>query len=377
MSTTTDAQSTPPTPKRARWKRWLKWATVLLVVVIGCLALLVKDHVRTLASLRHVPNTNLYVMDYYGRYHMDEIRAHGVDVTQIDNSILAAFFPDVVMPVARAWKDDYVPETPQALPVAEGHHCTTAAVRTADGGALVGRNFDWKHNACLVVKIHGQDATSSVAVIDLAYLNMDRGDLTDTHLWERIPLLFAPYFVQDGMNQYGVAVSTMSVSDVRPPYDESKPDITLSTAMRLMLDYARSTDEAIAILNDYNIHFVESTGHLLVGDKGGDFAVVEFIDGDIKVTRPSEGWQVCTNHRIWGKTEEENDGACRRYRLVSERLAELGGEATATDVMQTMAAASAENWTMWTSVYDLTSGRFRVAYRRQYDDWYADRMPQQ
>ena len=376
MSTSADAEPTPP-PKRARWRRWLKWTVVVLVVVVGCLVLLVKDHVRSLSSLRHVPNTNLYVMDYYGRYHMDEIRAHGMDVTRIDDSFLTAFFPDFVLPAARAWKTAYVPETPQTLPDADGHHCTTAAVQTASGDVLVGRNFDWKHDACLVVKIHGHGATSSVAVIDLAYLNMNRADLTDTHLWERIPLLFAPYYVQDGMNQCGVAVSTMSVSDVRPPHDESKPDITLSTAMRLILDYAHSTDEAIAILNDYNIHFVESTGHLLIGDKGGNSAVVEFVDGDIKVTRPSADWQVCTNHRIWGKTEAENDQACGRYRVVSDRLAELGGTVTGSDVMQTMAAASAPNWTMWTTVYDLTNGQFHVAYRRQYDDPYADHLPRQ
>jgi hypothetical protein len=35
--------------------------------------------------------------------------------------------------------------------------------------------------------------------------------------------------------------------------------------------------------------------------------------------------------------------------------------------MDIMASVSKENWTMWTSLYELTSGEFRVAYRRQYD----------
>ena len=33
-----------------------------------------KDHIRTLNSLRRIPGTNAYVMDYYVDYHMAEVR---------------------------------------------------------------------------------------------------------------------------------------------------------------------------------------------------------------------------------------------------------------------------------------------------------------
>lgn len=375
MSSSSDAELKLPPPKRTRWRRWLKWTLVLIVVVIGCVALAVKDHVRTLASLRHVPNTNLYVMDYYGRYHMDEIRRHGVDVNNIEDNFLAAFFPDFTLPIARALKEAYVPGSIHTVPDANADHCTTAVARTRRGDVVLGRNLDWKHNACLILKIHAREGgASSVAVIDLAYLNLDRADLEETGLLDRFPLLFAPYFVGDGMNQYGVAVSGMSVSGVGAARDANKPDIICSSAMRLILDYAHSTDEAISILKDYNVYFVETTGHLLIADAEGDSAVVEFIDGDVKVTRPDEPWQVCTNHRIWGRTEEENDARCSRYRIVSDRLAELGSATTFPDVMDSMASASVENWTMWTSVYDLSTGEFRVAYRRKFADVYADKL---
>ena len=39
---------------------------------------------------------------------------------------------------------------------------------------------------------------------------------------------------------------------------------------------------------------------------------------------------------------------------------------------QEEASISVDDWTMWTNVYNFTTGEFRVAYRRNYDDVYAD-----
>ena len=51
-----------------------------------------------------------------------------------------------------------------------------------DGHVFFGRNFDYKHDACLILKVHGRDGPSSVAVLDLHYLNLDRDDLDQTSL---------------------------------------------------------------------------------------------------------------------------------------------------------------------------------------------------
>jgi len=61
-----------------------------------------------------------------------------------------------------------------------------------------GRNLDYKHDSCLILKVHNPNGMSSVSVLDLHYLNLDRDDLDQTNLVQRIPLLFAPYYLQDG-----------------------------------------------------------------------------------------------------------------------------------------------------------------------------------
>jgi predicted choloylglycine hydrolase len=142
--------------------------------------------------------------------------------------------------------------------------------------------------------------------------------------------------------------------------------------MRLILDYAKTTDEAIELVRQFNIHFVAEKCHLMIADAAGKSAVVEFIDGQIKPTTTHENWQVCTNHQLCNRTEAENDQNCGRYKLASGELADLKGYGNANDVMKVMQSVSKTGGTMWSSVYDLKSGGFEFAYRQHYDHPYKD-----
>lgn len=205
---------------------------------------------------------------------------------------------------------------------------------------LFGRNLDYSHDACLIVRVHQAGELASIAVLELHYLNLDRDDLEETNLVERIPLLFAPYYLQDGMNQQGVAVADMSVEGVEPPYDGRRPNILHATAMRLILDYAKNTDEAVEILKHYNVHFVAEICHFMIADASGKSVVVEFIDGETKVTPAEQSWQVCTNDQIYGATEESCDENCQRYRTASDQLSKASVTAGVDEVMEVMESVS-------------------------------------
>jgi hypothetical protein len=362
-----------PAPNGRRWKRAVRRAALAVCVIILCGAFLLQDHICTLQSLRRVPGTNAYVMDYYVDYNIEQIRAKGMDVDNVANTLIDVFFPDLLVPVAAWAKGKYLVEEIKAVKTAV-ERCSTIAVRTPKGRMFFGRNFDWLHDACLILRIHDDRGVASIAVLDIHYLNLNRDDLDATNLIERFPLLFAPYYLQDGMNRYGVAVADMSVGGVEAPFDAAKPNLAHATAMRLILDYAKTTDEAIDLIKQYNIHFIDTTCHLMIADAAGKSAVLEFFDGELKVTPTYESWQVCTNHRIAGSDELANDQCCPRYCLASDQLARLNAEAGADDVMNIMASVSKENWTMWTSTYDLSNRELRLAHRRRYDAPFVGRL---
>jgi hypothetical protein len=180
----------PHTPKSPRWKRRLKHLALALAVLLLCVGFLLKDHVRTLQSLRRVPGTNAYVLDYFVDYNLAEIRAHGIDVHHVEDSFVKVFFPKWIAPIAVGLKGLFLKVPITAIPV--GQHCSSVVLHTKAGHVYFGRNLDYSHDSCLILKVHGPHGIASVSVLDLHYLGLDRHDLDQTSLIQRIPLLFAP-----------------------------------------------------------------------------------------------------------------------------------------------------------------------------------------
>lgn len=338
----------------------------LLSVSAGC------NHVRTLCSVRRLPDTNAFVMDYYLDYHIDEIRHEGMDVNNIEDTCMAALFPNFLLPVIRPFKRSHMPDRIRTVE-AQGQYCSTVGLRSDDGTVYFGRNYDYFNDACLILRVYDKRGVASLAVIDLAGLNMNRPDLDQTNLIERIPLLFAPYYALDGINRHGVAVSIMSVKNARPPENPEKPDIINSTLMRLILDYARNVDEAIDLIREFNVHFVAAPQHVMIGDSSGKFRIIEYIDGKLCITAAKEPWQICTNHIVWNKSETENDDSCWRYRIGSGKAEILGGEIDDSDLHNITRSMSVSG-TMWTSLYNLTTLDACIIYRSALDSEYHDKI---
>jgi len=112
------------TTKPARWKRYARWLAALLLLSAVCTSYLLEDHIRTLRSLRRVPGTNAYVMDYYVDYHIDQIRARGMDVDHIEDGLIEVLFPDAVVSFAESIKGHFLDEKIETIPV-QGEHCST------------------------------------------------------------------------------------------------------------------------------------------------------------------------------------------------------------------------------------------------------------
>jgi predicted choloylglycine hydrolase len=381
MNTNDDSQPRPQ--RRKSCKRLLKRSAILLIgaFVLGVAVFLVvaRNHIRSLWSFRRVPNTNMYVMDYYGKYNIAGLYHDGVDTDDIPGSLIRNFFPRILLPIANAVGGHVKDHRPSDI---SDHSCSTVSFRTKNGEVYFGRNFDWMHDPCLIVVIHGNDGPSSVAVLDPYYLQLDQAKLEHLGLFDRLRLLLAPYLAYDGMNQWGVAVSLMSAPKSKSMTDPNKSTVVKPLMERIILDCAHNTDEAVALVRKFNIadSGTELTGgpcHFMITDAGGSSVVVEFVDGKMKVVTSSRQWQISTNHLLFGKTDSENCSLCPRYRIASGELSQPKLKMDSLAMMQTMSSIAVKNWTMWTSVYNLTTGDFQFAYRRKYHDLYSGHLQMQ
>ncbi len=99
----------------------------------------------------------------------------------------------------------------------------------------------------------------------------------------------------DGINQAGLKIGTYFLASSVFPKDGVKTTLDIASLSQYLLDNFKSVDEALADLagERYRItstptESVEIKLHLFLHDSTGRSAIVEFIDGKIKVTRNPE-----------------------------------------------------------------------------------------
>lgn len=167
-----------------------------------------------------------------------------------------------------------------------------------------------------------------------------------------------------------------------------KPDITSTTMLRLILDYADSVEEAIELVSKYDLHDSASTSyHYMVADSTGKSAILEWVNGtdktdndgaqrelvvtyndsdsDIGEREAASSFQWVTNFIIqpgYYETDDDKPGY-DRYERIYERLSSTGGIVKDEEAaMNILAEVGRRNWknddnngcTVHSVVYNLT-----------------------
>lgn len=177
-----------------------------------------------------------------------------------------------------------------------------------------------------------------------------------------LKLLIAPYLAFDGMNEKGVAITPLQVPEASLDFAEDKITLNTTTAVRLVLDKAASVDEAVALLEEYNVYF--SGGlycHYLIGDSSGRSVIVEYYDGEMQVIETDAKYQAATNFIAYnGLNIGLGGGEFERYDRVLQFITDKNGvlnESQAVDLLADVGIRDEkEDYLQWSVVYNLTSG---------------------
>ena len=181
---------------------------------------LTSEQMATLSSLDQVGDYPLYVMHYYDDYDT-QVYGHRPASTQ-----------------APAWA------------------CSLFAALGDGVNRLYGRNFDWQFSPALLLFTDPPDGYASVSMVDIAYFGFDDQavrTLLHLSLGDLRPLLQAPHWPFDGMNEHGLAVGMAAVPAGNMPSNPDKPTIGSLGIIREILDHARDVDEAVSLLEAYNV----------------------------------------------------------------------------------------------------------------------------
>ena len=357
-------------------------AALVIALAVAVFALW-HNELTTLASFQKLSDRDeahrdgaVYQINFSGDYSFDEFLSQGG----------ASNDAELISFVTRSITKGIIPMHIKTSSIA----CSAFTADTQSGDRVFGRNYDFSAtNTAIVYTDPGEGRHASYSTIDLSFLGLDADKDVET-IGQKFLTLAAPYVPLDGINDAGVAcgifMSYQGEGKGTPTDTQTdRPDITSTTLLRLILDYADSVEDAVALAQQYDLHdSASSCFHYMVADSTGRSAILEWVgtdadhdvDGaqrqlnvlwnDTDALSDSADWQVVTN---FIKTPGYYDGTSAemkgldRYEHLAAALRETDGiVADKNAAMDLLASVGRRTWdnddsnsnTVHSVVYDLT-----------------------
>lgn len=256
-----------------------------------------------------------------------------------------------------------------------GFGCSTISVPSSNGeGYYFGRNFDWNKCNALIMVAYPRDGYASISTVNTDFIKQAaKIPITDDIL--KTAAIYAPL---DGMNEKGLCTSVNMIQDSDTiDQNTDKPDITTTTAIRLLLDKAATVDEAVKLLEGYDMH--ASFGymvHFAIADNTGRSVAVEYIGDEMSVVETP----ILTNFYL---TEGDKYGigtaqSHTRFEILKQKLEEQASM-NIENVRDILSSVSKGNFgefesTEWSVVFDQEMKIATYYHREDYTQEYSVRL---
>lgn len=343
--------------KTSKAKKVIKITVLSILGVIAAALIIISNilygRVSTISSVKQL-GEGMYTVNYRHDYQLDMALESGID----DERSLLKFICDEM---------NFGYQVDSNI---EKYACSAFVTKTPDEKYLGGRSFGLGGTDTLCVYTHPSDGYASISTVSTDMLNVGANNAYPTTSLEgRAALLAAPYIAVDGMNEKGLFTALLDLSMGETHMETGNRDLTVTMAVRLLIDRAATVDEAIELLRNYDIHTGHGwTQHLFVGDASGDGAVIEWHKGQMKVVKSP----ICTNFRLSSKlAQDDPTGMCERFDILHDTL-EKHPENTPDDAMDMLEAVKQEYdnniHTEWSIVYHLTDFSMDISVDMDFDN---------
>ena len=328
-----------------------------------------RKSIATIEKLTDYPDDyNLYSMSIFYNYDLDAVITRGLDD---DQSMI----------------DSFVKEALPYMPVhinAPKFGCTTFTMAQSDRGVRMGRSYDFAlDSSAMLVHCAPKNGYKSVAT---AALDNITANTPEEQFPKRLACLLSPFVCLDGMNEKGVSIAVLTLDSEPVHHKTEKPTICTSMAIRLVLDRAATTAEAVELLSSYDMF--ASSGrdyHFYISDASGDGRIVEY-DRDsperkLVATKSlaATNFYVMHEDKVLPYQKNGHYGHGReRYDAVLEVLEEERGNYCDEAAWRALKACAQDptpqditSNTQWSIVYDNTNLKAHIAIRRNWEDVFS------
>ena len=242
--------------KNKRNKSMIK--TILLSILSLAFSLLLlagfiwKNEIRTVASIKEImpgdDDTNGYVyeMTVFGDYYLDEYLEAGG--TKNDKELISFLTSKITKGLFNL-----------SIEEADIVGCSSFSANATNGDKIFARNYDMYKTNVAIVHTNPANRYKSISTVDLSFLGVP-SDKKMEGLRNKINTIAAAYAPLDGMNEKGLTVGIYMTHqgpgkiNVPTNQENGRPDITSTVLLRVILDYAATVEEAVAIAEKYDMH---------------------------------------------------------------------------------------------------------------------------
>ncbi len=321
---------------------------ILLCVIIVCVVtfvILFWNELRSLSSIKRLDDYGMFQMTYHGDYGFDDFLLTGAD----DDSDIEAFVTKHLL---------------KGLPIdlgITGGSCTVFVTRNEAGEMIMGRNFDFSYSPSMQVFTCPANGYASVSTVNLSFCGYNEDNLPSGLNFDSFLSLAAPFLPFDGMNEKGVAIALLAVPQADPPFSEDNVMLNTTTVIRLVLDKTATVDEAVELLNQYNIYFSGGIDcHFLIGDANGNSVLVEYYNGEIQTVTVEKEYQIASNFIAYnGVNIGEGYDEFERYDTVQAAIETNGGVMNEDSALLLLAEVGgrfeSEDRLQWSVVYNMST----------------------
>jgi penicillin V acylase-like amidase (Ntn superfamily) len=242
--------------------------------------------------------------------------------------------------------------------------CTS--ICTAAGDTVVfGNNLDWYYGGGMLVVNKRNVSKTGCWFANKPSWTSKYGSITINQLGREFP--------SRGMNEAGLAVGEMTLSETRFPDPDSRPAISQSQWIQYQLDNCATVDEVIASDAKIRIDRDEYHSHFFVADSTGACVSMEWLNGKLVThTRETMPVRVLTNNTYSSGMEycaanpspaASDFSSLARFFRAAEMIKNYIPAKDGSVVGHAFAVLSSvgpAGWTKWSLVFDLTRRRFHL-----------------
>lgn len=340
-------------------------AVLCLLLVVGCAGYaMFHDEVKSISTLEKVDDHPLYTMEYSADYGLDEFLEKGAK----SDAELTEF---VIQQVLKG--------IPLKINIPSLGCSTFLAENSENDGYLFGRNFDMDYSPAVLVHTKPANGYASLSMVNLGFIGYNKDKLPDGFS-KSLLTLAVPYAPLDGINEKGLAVGVLLIPTVPTNQDTGKVDITTTTAIRMMLDKCASVEEAVEMLEEYDMHSsANSCYHFQIADADGKSVVVEYINNEMKIVKPDNNYQCATNFLLTPGDYDFGKGQ-DRYQILEDTLTKKEGKLNQNEAMELLSSVAQDphkndqgkiSETQWSCVYDLKEKSVTISMAQDYKHSYT------